>query len=41
MLGLGKLLKIRDHKWDEVSERLTVELDKWENSTKKGISCEI
>jgi hypothetical protein len=40
VLGVGKLLEIRDRKWDEVAERLTMELelDKWGNSTKKGMN---
>lgn len=45
MLGVGKLLEIRDQKWDEVAERLTMELelDKQRNSTKKGsyILCNV
>lgn len=40
VLGVGKLLEIRAKKLDEVSERLAMELelDEWENLTKKGMS---
>jgi hypothetical protein len=41
VLGVGKLLEIRDQKWDEIAERLTVELevDEQGNSTKRSMSC--
>jgi hypothetical protein len=41
VLGVGKLLEIRDQKWDEIAERLTMELevDEQGNSTKRSMSC--
>jgi hypothetical protein len=40
MLGVGRLLKMKDQKSDEGTEKLrkTLELDKWGNSKKKGMS---
>jgi hypothetical protein len=40
MFGIGRLLEMKDQKWDEDTEklRMTLELDKWGKSTKKGMS---
>lgn len=39
MLGVGKLLEIRDQKRDVVAENLAVQLheERWGNSTQKGM----
>jgi hypothetical protein len=40
MLGVGRLLEMKDHKSDEGTEklRMTLGLDKQGNSTKKGMN---